>query len=192
MNHRLIYVCGPSGAGKDSLLAWLRTHIPPSAPVHWARRTISRPLQAGGEAYESVTESEFAQLQAQRAFALVWHANGLHYGIRHRELAPLEHGHWVFLNGSRAHVPEALQHYPGLTLVQITANAQTLRQRLLARGRETPDMVEARVQRALALAQTQPSPAIEIHNDGLLADAGQQWLQALAQLPDWPRTQAMP
>ena len=28
MNQRLVYVVGPSGAGKDSLLAWLREHAP--------------------------------------------------------------------------------------------------------------------------------------------------------------------
>ena len=54
MNARLIYVMGPSGAGKDSVLGWLREHLPAEMPVHWARRTITRPASAGGEAHEAI------------------------------------------------------------------------------------------------------------------------------------------
>jgi ribose 1,5-bisphosphokinase len=65
-------------------------------------------------------------------------------------------------------------------VVHVTASLEVLRQRLLARGRETPAMVEARVQRALAFL---PLPhAIEVRNDGHLAEAGAQLLQALERL----------
>ncbi len=95
MNRRLIYVMGPSGAGKDSVLDWLRANLPPEMQVHWAQRTITRPASAGGEAHEATDVQGFEQLHHQGAFALAWQANGLHYGIRHTELARLQQGHWV-------------------------------------------------------------------------------------------------
>lgn len=56
----LIYVVGPSGAGKDSVLAWLRQRIPASQGVHFAQRCIDRPVQAGSQPpHESVTAPGF-------------------------------------------------------------------------------------------------------------------------------------
>jgi ribose 1,5-bisphosphokinase len=130
MNLRLIYVMGPSGAGKDSVLGWLRANLPPGIQVHWAQRTITRPASAGGEAHEAIDAEGFEHLRSQGAFALAWQANGLHYGIRHTELARLQQGHWVLVNGSRGHLPHALQSHPGLQVVHITADPATLTQRL--------------------------------------------------------------
>ena len=152
---------GPSGAGKDSLLDWLRAHLPTPCPVHWAQRTISRSAMPGGEAHESVSPETFVALRHELAFALHWEANGLGYGVRHAQLAPLAQGHWVLLNGSRAYLPEALARFPDLVAVHITASPQVLRERILSRGRESPEQVEARVQRAMAytcLLYTSPSP----------------------------------
>lgn len=193
MNRRLVYVIGPSGAGKDSLLAWLRARLDPALPIHWARRTISRPAQAGGEAHESMDTAAFEQLRDQQAFALHWEANGLHYGIRHAELAAFTAGSWVMVNGSRGYLPQVQASYPGLTVLHITASADILRQRLLARGRETAAMIEARVQRAVDLQLPSSLGAVlEVRNDGALDAAGTRLLQALGQLEGWPRLAASP
>lgn len=184
---RLVYCMGPSGAGKDSLLDWLRAHLPQPGPVHWAQRTISRAATSGGEAHEGVSPEAFSALCSEHAFALHWHANGLGYGLRHAQLAPLAQGHWVLLNGSRAYLPEALARFPDLVAVHITASPQVLRERLLSRGRETREEVEARVQRALAYTPPPGAASLEVHNDGALGDAGQRLLNALEKLPGWPR-----
>lgn len=184
---RLIYCMGPSGAGKDSLLDWLRARLPRPCPVHWAQRTISRAATSGGEAHESVSTATFAALCSEHAFALHWQANGLGYGVRHAQLAPLAQGHWVLLNGSRAYLPEALVRFPDLVAVHITACPQVLRERLLSRGRETREEVEARVQRALAYTPPPHAASLEVHNDGALDDAGQRLLNTLENLPGWPR-----
>ncbi|MDF0605188.1 phosphonate metabolism protein/1,5-bisphosphokinase (PRPP-forming) PhnN [Neisseriaceae bacterium TC5R-5] len=186
MSQQLIYIMGPSGAGKDSLLAWLKQQLPSSAPIHWAKRTINRPLQAGGEPYESVDNSQFAQLIRQNAFILHWQANGLSYGIRQPELAPLYRGQWVLLNGSRAYLSQARQAFPRLTLLHITTSPDTLRQRLLARGRESPQQIEARLERTRRWALQTPIADIEIHNDSTLEQGGQALLQSLQQLSNWP------
>ena len=183
---KLLYFMGPSGAGKDSLLDWLRQHLPAGLPVQWARRTISRPASPGGEAHESTTPDDHAALRAADAFALHWEANGLAYGVRHAELAPLAQGRWLLVNGSRAYLPEALQRYPALVAVHITASPDVLRQRILLRGRESSDEVEQRVQRALRFLAPPGTAGIEVRNDTSLDAAGRQLLQALERLPGWP------
>jgi ribose 1,5-bisphosphokinase len=183
---RLLYFMGPSGAGKDSLLEWLRQHLPADLPVQWARRTISRPVATDGEAHESTTPEAHAALRDAGAFALHWEANGLAYGVRHGELQPLTQGRWLLVNGSRAYLPEALAHYPTLVAVHITASPEVLRQRLQARGRENADEVEQRVQRALRFLTPPGTAGIEVRNDHRLDDAGRQLLQALERLPGWP------
>lgn len=184
MSAHLIYVMGPSGAGKDSVLGWVRQQLGALPTLHWARRTITRRADAGGEEHEAVTFDEYARDLAAGCFALAWRANGRAYGIRHRELAPLTRGEWVVVNGSRGWFPVAQSAFPGLVGVHITAAPEILRQRLIARGRETPEEIEARVARATAYVP--PPGLIEIRNDGALADAGQALLTALRQLPDWP------
>lgn len=186
MTARLVYFMGPSGAGKDSLLDWLRVHLPAPCPVHWAQRTISRVAAPGGEAHESVSPATFVALRHGQAFAMHWEANGLGYGIRHAQLAPLAHGQWVLLNGSRAYLADALACCPDLVAVHITASPEVLRHRLLSRGRETPNEVEARVQRAMAFAPPTGVASLEVHNNSTLNAAGLQLLQALGDLPGWP------
>jgi ribose 1,5-bisphosphokinase len=189
MNRRLIYVVGPSGAGKDSVLSWLRTQTPESAPVHWARRTIDRPniAQPGAEDHESVATVAFEQLVAEAALAMHWHANTHRYGIRHAELDRLKDPAWcVMVNGSRAHLPEAASAYPGLTVLHITAATNVLRERLTRRGRESPQAIEARLRRSVDLLVPQGSEQIEISNDSTLDVAGHDLRQQLQALGLWP------
>ena len=181
MNPHLIYTIGPSGAGKDSLLGWLRAHLNADAPVAFAQRTVTRAADAGGEAHEACSESQFKHWRDAGLFALHWQANGLFYGVRHTALAPLAQGHCVFVNGSREYLPEAQRQCPGLTVLYITTSPETLRQRLLARGREDGPDVAVRLARALAWQLPAGHGGIEVVNDGSLDDAGGHLLLALRQ-----------
>ncbi|MGB3067243.1 MAG: phosphonate metabolism protein/1,5-bisphosphokinase (PRPP-forming) PhnN [Ottowia sp.] len=169
MNHRLVYVIGPSGAGKDSVLGKLREAWPAHDPAHWATRTITRPADAGGEQHEAVNAHTFHQLCQTQAFAMHWTANGLSYGVRHEELKQLSAGQWVFVNGSRAYLTDFLQQWPQATVVQISASIEVLAKRLAARGRETQEAIALRLSRAVPL-QLAPD-AVSIVNDGDLNDA---------------------
>ncbi len=179
MSQRLVYVIGPSGAGKDSVLQGLRQAWPEAAAAHWSRRTITRPVQAGGEQHETVDASGFEQLCQSNAFAMQWQANGLCYGVRHEELRPLQLGRWVFVNGSRAWLPQLLTHWPQATLVYIGADREVLARRLAARGRESVDAVSARLARQVPLVL--PPGAIRIDNNGHLHDAVTELQHALEQ-----------
>lgn len=182
MNARLIVVVGPSGAGKDSLLAWLRARLPARHSVHWVRRTITRPAQAGGEDHESLDDAVFDAAVQAGCFALHWQANGLHYGIRRSELLPLAQGQWVMLNGSRAHLPDCAQVYPGLTVLHIVADTEVLRMRLLNRGRESEEVIEERLKRAVKFEVPESSHLLEVHNSGSLDEAGDRLLSLLERL----------
>jgi len=188
MNTRLVYLMGPSGAGKDSVLAWVRERLDAALPVHWARRTVTRHAAAGGEAHEAVDEERFHLLRERGALAMHWRANGLAYGVRHEELAALRGGGWVFVNGSREHFAQALRDFPGLRGVHITAHPEVLRQRLLARGRESAEAVAARLARAAAFEPTEG--VFQLFNDGELAHAGAALLDHLRGLPGWPTPSA--
>ena len=169
MTRRLIYVVGPSGAGKDSVLLGLREGWHTQRPAHWARRTVTRPGQAGGEHHESVTRAEFEGLREADSFAMHWEANTLCYGVRHTELAPLANGHCVLVNGSRAYVPSVLRQWPEATVVHITAPADLLLQRLKARRREDRQAISDRLARSLDIEL--PDDTIRIVNDGALQEA---------------------
>ncbi len=161
---RLVYLIGPSGAGKDTVLRWLSSHQPQALRLHVARRTITRPAGDAHESHEAVTPAEFVRLLRTGAFALHWEANGLRYGIRRGELLALDGGSSVIINGSRAALYEARRRYPELFVVQITAGIELLRQRLLMRGREQPEVIESRLSRTALLPMV--SVDAVIHNEG--------------------------
>ena len=182
MSHGLIYMVGPSGVGKDSLLAWLlrRPQQDFPVPLHIARRSITRLADGGTENHEALTEQAFSDLEASGGFAMYWKANGLQYGIRHSELAPLENGHWVLVNGSRAYVPEIRQTWPLASILHIQAPAAVVRERLLARGREIGAALEARIARSQAISETRAAGDMELLNGGSLEESGLQLLALLA------------
>ena len=73
MPGKLIWLVGPSGSGKDSLLAALRQREHPQLLV--AHRYITRPFNAGSENHIALSEHEFFTRAEQHLFALSWHAN---------------------------------------------------------------------------------------------------------------------
>lgn len=135
-------VVGPSGAGKDTLIAGAMAARP---DLHLVRRVITRPAGAGGEDFDGITEAGFAARKAQGDFALDWQAHGLRYGI---PWAQLERPGPVIFNGSRAALPLALAVFPHLRVVLITAPAAVLAARLAARGREDAADIRSRLARA--------------------------------------------
>lgn len=182
----LIYVLGPSGAGKDSVLEWLKSHLPPHAAVHFARRSITRAAHPGAEQHEPLSHEVFAAERERGCFGLYWSANGLNYGVRHAELqGPLGTG-WVFVTGSRAYLPQAIAMNPGLVVLHVTASPEVLLERLVARGRESAADIRARLERAPPLERPSGTTVLEIHNNARLQDAGHQLELALGFLPGWP------
>lgn len=145
MPGRVFAVVGPSGAGKDTLIAAARQAYP---LLHVVRRVITRPEEAGGEPFEGVTVEEFGRREQAGAFCLAWVAHGLHYGIPASAETALSEGRDIVFNGSRAMLHEAWEVFPNLTVILVTAPIQVLAERLASRGRETKTEIAARLGRA--------------------------------------------
>ncbi|MEE4234131.1 phosphonate metabolism protein/1,5-bisphosphokinase (PRPP-forming) PhnN [Pseudomonas viridiflava] len=146
MAGRLIYLIGPSGSGKDSLMDAARDTLA-ERNCRVVRRVITRSAEAVGEAAQAVDVEQFEHMREHGAFALNWQANGLHYGIPIVIDQWLLEGHDVLINGSRAHLERSQRRYPNLLAVLLTVDQDVLRQRLLARGRESLPEIEARLDR---------------------------------------------
>lgn len=136
-------IVGPSGAGKDTLIAGARRLRP---DLRFVRRVITKPPGTGGEDFESVTPEEFARRKAAGDFALDWRAYGVDYGIPRAQVHGTP-GDVVF-NGSRAALPQALLAFPGLRVILVTAPPELLAARLAARGREPAPEIAQRLTRA--------------------------------------------
>lgn len=186
---RLFYLIGASGSGKDTLIDYCRSRLRPDDDVRIARRYITRPDGAGSEAHVALTEAEFERRRNAGEFALHWAANGLHYGIGAEINDWLDDGTHVLVNGSRAHVPEALARYGSrLIPVEVRVAPEALRARLIERGREDLDTIDARLQRSqhLDAGADGRTPAAIIDNNDSIAAAGERLL-ALLTTPRQPK-----
>jgi len=142
VSSEIFAIVGPSGAGKDTLIAEALKARP---DIRLVRRVITRPTDAGGEDFEGVSKAEFAARAANGDFALTWEAHGLHYGIPKAEV---QHPGTVVFNGSRAALPAAMQAFAQLRVILVTAPVAVLANRLAARGRETEAEIRNRLDRA--------------------------------------------
>lgn len=146
MPGRLIYLMGPSGAGKDSLIDAARQPLS-ALGCEVVRRVITRSAESVGEEAQEVTVEEFERRVAGGDFALFWRANGLGYGIPVQIDTWLAQGRNVLINGSRGHLPQARERYPDLVPIVLMVDTEVLRRRLLRRGRESLPEIERRLQR---------------------------------------------
>ncbi|HBF30154.1 MAG TPA: phosphonate metabolism protein/1,5-bisphosphokinase (PRPP-forming) PhnN [Rhizobium sp.] len=174
----MIVVVGPSGAGKDSLIAYAKQHFSDCPDVHFVQRVITRPANAGGEDHSAATPSEFDDLKAEGRFAVDWEAHGLSYGIPHEACGWIARGGVVIANGSRSVLPTFLQAFPRVVVVNITARPEVLADRLEARGRENREEILRRLERS-SLEIIGDYHVITIDNSGALEDAGEQFVTAI-------------
>jgi ribose 1,5-bisphosphokinase len=175
----LIVVVGPSGAGKDTLIDFVRARFVRDPAVLFVRRVVTRPAEADAEDHDSLPEDDFRRAEAAGAFAFTWRAHGLFYGWPKDVDEHLARGGVVIANGSRATLPRLAERYPQLVVASIVVKAAILAERLKARGREDAAEIEAR----LARAERYEVPAgrcVPIANDGVVDVAG----NALAALVD--------
>jgi ribose 1,5-bisphosphokinase len=174
-----IYVMGPSGAGKDSVLARARALIPAGLPVAFAHRYITRPADAGAENHVALSEAEFERLRALDLFVFHWRAHGFRYGIGVEADMWRRAGLVTVVSGSREHFATLDARPFRVVPVLITASPARLEARLRSRGREVPAGVNERLARATAI-DVRPAGLITIENDGKLDDAARALITLLA------------
>jgi ribose 1,5-bisphosphokinase len=160
----LVVVVGPSGAGKDTLIAMARTLCADEPGIVFPRRIVTRP-PSSAEGHDSVAPSAFDAAIGQGAYAFWWEAHGLKYALSAAIDAELRRGKTVVCNVSRAVVSALRERYARLTVVLVTAPRDVLLARLAARGRESGGDVAERLDRG-GLAGGDLEPDIVIDNIG--------------------------
>ena len=145
----LVLVVGPSGAGKDTMIAGARGKFVNAAEFVFPRREITRAPDLGGEDYRAVSRAAFERRRATGDYCLSWQANELAYGIPKTIERDLAAGRVVVINVSRTAVERARALYPGrVRIVVVTAPAAVLARRLRRRGREDAADIADRLARA--------------------------------------------
>jgi ribose 1,5-bisphosphokinase len=160
----LVLVVGPSGAGKDTLIALARALCADDPRIVFPRRIVTRPASAA-EDHDSVTPSQFDAAAGQGAYAFRWEAHGLKYALPAAIDTELRAGRTVVCNVSRAVVHELRERYARVIVVLVTAPKDVLLARLAARGREGGGDVAERLDRAVP-AGADFAPDIVIENVG--------------------------
>ncbi|MFV9615946.1 MAG: phosphonate metabolism protein/1,5-bisphosphokinase (PRPP-forming) PhnN [Gammaproteobacteria bacterium] len=161
----LVIVIGPSGSGKDTLIAGARAILADDPAFYFTTREITRPLGVGGERHIAISKEEFQRRCDAGVYAIYWHAHDTWYGINRTIVDRLADGKVVVLNGSRAAIDEAKKRFPGVNVIFINSPEEVLLDRLAARGRESDLQVSERIARNARL-KTIPDGAIVLSNDG--------------------------
>lgn len=178
----LFYVIGASGAGKDSLLRYARRKIAGDSRVIFAHRYITRSAQLGGENHIEISEKEFHNRKNLGCFALSWNSHGLYYGIGIEINQWLSCGSHVVINGSRGYLNEASQRYPdNIVPILIKISPERLALRLSARGRETPEEIQQRLERAKAFNHIKHRRLKTLDNNDALEKAGDALITLITQ-----------
>jgi ribose 1,5-bisphosphokinase len=175
----LVLVVGPSGAGKDTLIAAAQKLLAADRRIFFARRAITRQASAS-EDNEMVTPAEFGRAVADGRYALWWRAHEQGYGIARAIDDEIGAGRTVVINASRTIIDEARRTYQNAAVVLITAPAGVLAERLTARGRGSDGDLGGRLERA-SLA-TEGEVDLTISNVGAIEDGAKQLAEFIARL----------
>ncbi|ARU31836.1 phosphonate metabolism protein/1,5-bisphosphokinase (PRPP-forming) PhnN [Sulfuriferula sp. AH1] len=179
MSGVLLYVIGPSGSGKDSLMLHARRSLEQDSSVVFAHRYITRPHDAGGENHVALSEAEFDSRMARKLFPMHWRSHGVRYGIGCEINQWLAKGLIVVMNGSRAYLQQASKNYPELMPLLIEVSADVLRGRLQSRGRETGSEIDARLMRAEEFKTLQHPSLLRFRNDAPLDETGPAFVELI-------------
>jgi thymidine phosphorylase len=171
----LFLIVGPSGVGKDSLIDGLRTRLAAESFL-FARRVITRPADAGGEAHEACSLEQFDARERAGGFLISWRAHGLGYGLPAGLGEALAAGRHVIANGSRGAVVSLAARVSRLVVVEIDAPADLLASRLVQRARESAQDIEQRLVRPRS-PYPEHLPVLRVCNDSRL-DIGISRLEA--------------
>jgi ribose 1,5-bisphosphokinase len=174
---RLILVVGPSGAGKDTILAGAKQALSQNRNIIFPRRVVTREANSA-EDHGILSEAEFERQRDAGAFVLSWQAHGLYYGIPGAIDDDIRAGRVVLCNVSRGIVEAARARYANVTVVLITAPMEVLALRLSGRARESDGPTGHRLRRNDAYPGF--AADIVIDNSGAADTAVRQLLHAIS------------
>ncbi len=168
MAGRLFVVSGPAGAGKGTILARVRASRPDLALSVSATTRAPRAGEVDGVAYHFMDEDEFRSRVAAGEF-LEWAVvHGNLYGTLKSEVAHrLEEGSLILEIDPQGAL-NVRSMMPGCVMVFIAPpSVEVLRERLVARGSETPETLATRLADAEVEMRAAPSYDEVVVNDDL-------------------------
>ena len=171
-------IVGPSGAGKDTVIAALRARCETDNSIVFARRCITRKPDMT-ELHEELSDDAFRTRLETGGFALHWRAHDLSYAVPAGIDMDIRAGRTVVANISRAVIPAARSRYAHCAVILVDAPIAVRTQRLASRGRETETELLERLQRAVSQFSNADADLV-VDNSGELDNA-------VAQLLGWLR-----
>lgn len=173
---RLVLVVGPSGAGKDTLIRAARERLAGDPGFVFPRRVVTRP-PSDAEDNDHADSETFGCIAEAGGFAMRWRAHGLDYGVPAAIDDALRAGLTVVCNVSRTVVAAQRARYADTLVVEVTAPAPVLAERLARRGRAEDGDIAGRVARADGAERVRAD--VTIVNTGPLDEAAKAFLGAL-------------
>jgi ribose 1,5-bisphosphokinase len=156
---RFILVVGPSGAGKDTLIALAKTACADDPNIVFPRRVITRQASASEE-NEEVSLDAFRDALARGEYAMHWEAHGHCYALPRGIDDELRAGRTLIANVSRTVIGPARREYADVVVISITAPPQVLAERLAARARSSDGKIEHRLGRTVDETSSRPDATI--------------------------------
>ncbi|NIP84736.1 MAG: guanylate kinase [Planctomycetales bacterium] len=148
---KLIVISGPSGSGKSTVLK--RVFATSGLPLTWSVSATTRPPRPGevdGEDYHFLSDQEFQRRRQAGEFleSCEVFGRGHWYGTLDQEVAPrLQRGDWVVLEIDVQGTMAVVQRYPeAITIFVRPSSLEELQRRLTARGTETPEAIQRRLE----------------------------------------------
>ncbi|CAG1011638.1 MAG: phosphonate metabolism protein/1,5-bisphosphokinase (PRPP-forming) PhnN [Rhizobiaceae bacterium] len=173
-----VAVVGPSGAGKDSLIAYARGRFAGEGAIEFVRRVVTRPSDGAAEDHDSLSEEDFAAAEARGAFSLSWRAHGLSYGLPAGVDRGVEAGHVMVANLSRAAIPALCRRHADVVVVEVVAEPEILASRIAGRARESAGDAAARLARQAGI-DAGDATVVTLDNSGALEVAGERFVDLL-------------
>ena len=173
----LVAVCGPSGAGKDSLLRRAQERNSDTARIVFPRRIVTR-LESAFEEHETATPEEFDRTLASGGFAFSWDAHGLKYGLAAAIDEDIRAGRCVVCNVSRTVIPRLRFKYSRVVTILVTAPQEVLLARLAERARATDGDLSQRMTRSAKISDDLDVDIV-IENTGSIDDGARKLQKAI-------------
>jgi ribose 1,5-bisphosphokinase len=177
---RLILVVGPSGGGKDTIIAGAKAACADNPTIVFPRRIVTRKASAA-EDHDSLDDIAFNRALCDGAFAFCWQAHGLKYAIPCSADDDIRAGRTVICNVSRAVVDDVGARYKNVDVVLVTAPVEILAARLASRSRVSDGPLEQRIKRNDAFTDFRAD--CTICNTGTPDDAIREFLMLVAAEP---------
>ena len=173
---RFVLVVGPSGGGKDTLIAGAKALCGDDPAIVFPRRIVTRPATEA-EDHDSLDDAAFERAVADGAFAVWWQAHGLKYGVPRAIDDDIRAGRTVVCNVSRTVVDDVRARYARVDAVLVTAPAEVLAARLAGRARDSDGSLNERIKRNDAFLEFRADIAID--NSGTAAVGIRQLFDAI-------------